>query len=200
MRRNIKALSLAVATAFSISSKGANPDEAELASPSEGAAFGGLMPSSRLLNSEVPLFLAQHRSHSSHGSHGSHRSSSPTPTPRYRSPVPSPAPAQIPAPTPPPAPKADPLGQESKPQQTYNTKANDDSRLIDNKELKKRVISRVQINLQLLGYYSGAIDGVLGPLTRSAIDIFKIENGLPMGSYLDTETLNAIGISIDDLL
>jgi peptidoglycan hydrolase-like protein with peptidoglycan-binding domain len=62
------------------------------------------------------------------------------------------------------------------------------------------VISRVQINLQLFGYYSGAVDGVLGPQTRSAIDIFKIENGLPMGSYLDAETLNAIGVPVDDLL
>lgn len=200
MKQNLKLLSLAVAAAFSHSSSASEGDEIALSPAPEGGPFSDLMPSTRPLNSQVPLFLAQHRSHSSHGSHGSHRSSSPTPTPRYPVPSPAPAPAPFPAPTPPPAPKSDPLGQEAKPPQTYKPTAKDDPRLIDNRELRKRVISRVQIILQLFGYYAGAIDGMLGPQTRSAIDVFKIENGLPLGSYLDAETLNAIGVPVDDLL
>lgn len=199
MKQKIKLLSLAVATAFTQSTSANKLDENEFTPAPGGGPFSDLMPSVRPLNTDVPLFLAQHRSHSSHGSHGSHRSSSPTPSPRYPAPSVTP-PTPAPAPRAPAVPSADPLGQEAKPQQTYRLTEKDDPRLADNKELRKRVISRVQINLQLFGYYSGDIDGVMGPQTRSAIDVFKIENGLPLGSYLDAETLNAIGVSVDGLL
>ena len=48
----------------------------------------------------------------------------------------------------------------------------------------------------MLGYYAGAIDGIMGPSTRDAVDLFKISRGLPRGGYLDVDTLNALGISL----
>jgi peptidoglycan hydrolase-like protein with peptidoglycan-binding domain len=54
----------------------------------------------------------------------------------------------------------------------------------------------VQLALLLQGDYDGAIDGVMGPATRDAIDIFKIKRGLPRGGYLDKATLDALGVPL----
>ncbi|MDA7583884.1 His-Xaa-Ser repeat protein HxsA [Luminiphilus sp.] len=190
MRKSIQRLTAAVAGIFSVAVQSESDAQTSDIHVWD-TQFDGLTPSSRPLNASVPDLLAVHRSHASHASHRSSAGS------KRSTPVPH-TPAPMPRSTPPPAPEkpSDPLGQEPKPSQTFRPSANDDPKVKDDKELRKEVVEKVQLQLQLLGYYSGAIDGVLGPETRSAIDIFKIERSLPRGSYLDTETLNALGISV----
>jgi len=58
-----------------------------------------------------------------------------------------------------------------------------------------RVIVDVQSQLQRDGYYDGAVDGVLGSMTREAIAAFQADNGLAVTSVIDEPTLSALGIS-----
>ena len=158
--------------------------------------FGDIKHDTIKLVDSVPEFLAAHRSHGSHSSHGSHRSSSGSGSGISR---PS-APRTPVIPSTPPKlkvmPRSDPLGQKPKPADTFQPAIPDATELRSNKELRRRVIERVQLQLLTRGLYQGNIDGIMGPLTRDAIDLFKIKNGLKRGGYLDEATLNALGISI----
>lgn len=58
-----------------------------------------------------------------------------------------------------------------------------------------QVIVDVQEQLQRDGYYDGAVDGVLGPMTREAIAAFQADNGLAVTSVIDQPTLATLGIS-----
>jgi len=58
-----------------------------------------------------------------------------------------------------------------------------------------RVIVDVQSQLQRDGYYDGAVDGALGPMTREAIAAFQADNGLAVTSVIDEPTLAALGIA-----
>src|SRR5882724_5552952 len=58
-----------------------------------------------------------------------------------------------------------------------------------------RVVVDVQSQLQRDGYYDGAIDGVLGPMTREAIAAFQADNGLAVTSVIDEPTLATLGIA-----
>ena len=58
-----------------------------------------------------------------------------------------------------------------------------------------RVIVDVQSQLQRDGYYDGAVDGVLGPMTREAIAAFQADNGLAVTSVIDEPTLATLGIT-----
>ena len=185
MKGYLKLLSAAVSAAFLGSQSAANPtDEITLSSLEEGS-FGNL-PVKRMLNTDVPLHLAAHSSHSSHGSHGSHRSSagsSAAPVPSYPS-------------TPRPAPRADPLGQPPKPKETYKPKIPDAEKLRNDKDLREKVVQKVQMVLFLSGEYTGKITGVLDAETRDAVDLYKIKRGILRGGYLDRDTLNELGVSI----
>ena len=153
--------------------------------------YDGLTLHGLVNDGKLPEYLAGHRSHSSHGSHGSHgshRSSAGSSRPAVPS---TPPPKLVPAPKP-----ADPLGQPPKPAQTYRPSIPDASVLQSNSELRATVIRQIQGKLKLLGYYKGTVDGTMGPLTRDAIDVYKIAKGLPRGGYLDMGTLNALGIRI----
>lgn len=196
MKRYLKLLSTSVSAALA-GAVSSYADEAPPGADTLGhvdTSFGNI-PVKQGLNTRIPLTLAAHGSHRSHGSHGSHRSSSggaARPAPRYSSPVPAtPAPRVYPA----PEKQSDPLGQRAKPQDTYNPSIPDASKLAADKELRKRVILQVQMKLTISGEYDGNIDGIMGPATRDAIDIYKIKKGLKRGGYLDLETLNALGIN-----
>jgi His-Xaa-Ser repeat protein HxsA len=168
----------------------ANSDELK-----DQGTFGRLTDAIRpLFSAEVPRFFAGHRSHSSHASHGSHRSSAGGGVA-----VPRPPPPVPPAPYPPPPPKkkADPLGQPAKPESTFKPAQPDIPRLANDPVKRANVIRRIQLFLQLRNAYSGPIDGVLGPSTRDAIDLYKIKQGAPRGGYLDADTLTLFGVSID---
>jgi len=58
-----------------------------------------------------------------------------------------------------------------------------------------QVVVQVQSQLQSDGYYSGPIDGVLGPMTRQAIAAFQADNNLAITSTVDEPTLNTLGVS-----
>jgi len=49
--------------------------------------------------------------------------------------------------------------------------------------------------LQRDGYYSGPIDGVLGPMTRQAIAAFQADHGLAITSAVDEPTLASLGLA-----
>lgn len=56
-----------------------------------------------------------------------------------------------------------------------------------------QIIANVQYALQQLGYFSEAVDGVLGPVTQSAIEDYQVENNLPVTGAIDRPTLVALG-------
>ena len=56
-----------------------------------------------------------------------------------------------------------------------------------------QIIANVQYALQQLGYYSEAVDGVLGWVTRQAIEDYQVDNGLPVTGAIDRPTLVALG-------
>ena len=58
-----------------------------------------------------------------------------------------------------------------------------------------QIVAEVQAQLQRDGYYSGPIDGVLGPMTRQAIAAFQADNGLAVTSTVDEPTLATLGLS-----
>jgi hypothetical protein len=56
-----------------------------------------------------------------------------------------------------------------------------------------QIIANVQYALQQLGYFSEAVDGVLGSVTRAAIEDYQVENNLPVTGAIDRPTLVALG-------
>lgn len=55
-------------------------------------------------------------------------------------------------------------------------------------------ISAVQSELAKLGYYDGAIDGVLGDQTEAAIARYQQDQDLSVSGTLDTATLQSLGL------
>jgi hypothetical protein len=58
-----------------------------------------------------------------------------------------------------------------------------------------QVIANVQSSLQEQGYYTGEVDGLLGPLTREALVNFQNSNELAPTGSIDEPTLDALGMS-----
>ena len=58
----------------------------------------------------------------------------------------------------------------------------------------RQVMVRVQRELRRDGYYRGAIDGLIGPMTRSALARFQRDNGLYVTRRIDGPTLAALGV------
>ena len=57
-----------------------------------------------------------------------------------------------------------------------------------------QIIANVQYALQQLGYFSEEVDGVLGPVTRSAIEDYQVENDLPVTGAIDRPLLVSLGL------
>ena len=57
-----------------------------------------------------------------------------------------------------------------------------------------QVVANVQTELQRLGYYPYAVDGLMGPATRAAIAAFQRDNGLAITSAIDGPTLSTLGL------
>lgn len=53
-------------------------------------------------------------------------------------------------------------------------------------------LSGAQARLRNLGYYAGSVDGVLGPLTRVALQSFQEASGLEVTGELNQETLKKL--------
>ncbi len=57
-----------------------------------------------------------------------------------------------------------------------------------------QVIENVQLALRDQGYYSGAIDGLIGPQTRTALGDFQHDHGLVVTEAVDEPTLATLGL------
>jgi hypothetical protein len=57
-----------------------------------------------------------------------------------------------------------------------------------------RVIADVQAELQQMGYYTGEVDGLLGPLTRQALTAYQADQGLTATAVIDEPTLESLGM------
>ena len=132
-----------------------------------------------IFSAQKELKTAQHRSHQSHSSHSSHRSSSggnrsypsaiPTPTPRRSD---STSPSSI------------------LPRNSYSNQG----ALSATEQFVARA-KRVQQGLTAYGYYSGEIDGKVGPATKAALSKFQKDFSLPITGTITPEVLDAFGIS-----
>ena len=71
---------------------------------------------------------------------------------------------------------------------TYTTSRNGDLAYDDN------IVAAVQERLKRAGYYLGAIDGVAGPGTRSAIARWEGNHGMIADGRIDHQTLRSLGI------
>jgi len=58
-----------------------------------------------------------------------------------------------------------------------------------------QVVVNAQVQLQRDGYYSGPIDGVLGPMTRDALAAFQVDHGLAVTAAIDEATASTLGLS-----
>ncbi len=58
-----------------------------------------------------------------------------------------------------------------------------------------QVIANVQAALQQQGYYHGQVDGLIGPLTRTAIADYQRDHGLYTTSTIDQPTLQSLGMA-----
>lgn len=58
-----------------------------------------------------------------------------------------------------------------------------------------RIMVNVQVALQNNGYYTGPIDGDIGPQTREALAAYQADNGLAVTSAVDAPTLQNLGLS-----
>jgi hypothetical protein len=58
-----------------------------------------------------------------------------------------------------------------------------------------QVIADTQALLQQMGYYTGEVDGLLGPLTREALTAYQTDNGLAVTAVIDEPTLDSLGLA-----
>ena len=56
-------------------------------------------------------------------------------------------------------------------------------------------ISEIQTALQATGFYTGPIDGVLGPNTMDAVTAYQKVKNLPVDGYLNMATVKSLGVS-----
>lgn len=59
----------------------------------------------------------------------------------------------------------------------------------------RQVLLNVQVALRRQGYYRGAIDGLIGPMTRSAVAQYQRDHGLYVTRAIDGPTLAALGLT-----
>jgi His-Xaa-Ser repeat protein HxsA len=131
----------------------------------------------QILRGEHKYTLAGHRSHSSHGSHGSHRSSSGggySGGGTYRPSAPS---------------------SNSTPPASVMPRASEAPKTLPgNSAVFLDIVKRVQTALYSYGYYTGAIDGIVGTGTKAAISKFQKDWGLKITGTITPEVLNALNI------
>jgi len=58
-----------------------------------------------------------------------------------------------------------------------------------------KVIADVQGVLQQMGYYTGDVDGLLGPLTREALTAYQTDQGLTVTAVIDEPTLDSLDLA-----
>src|SRR5215831_15165390 len=58
-----------------------------------------------------------------------------------------------------------------------------------------KVIADTQALLKDMGYYTGEVDGLLGPLTREALTSYQADQGLATTASIDEPTLDSLGLA-----
>ncbi|MBV9618030.1 MAG: peptidoglycan-binding protein [Verrucomicrobia bacterium] len=58
----------------------------------------------------------------------------------------------------------------------------------------QQIVAGVQAALQERGYYTYAIDGRMGPLTKAAIGRYQSERRLSVSYGIDSATLGSLGV------
>ena len=58
-----------------------------------------------------------------------------------------------------------------------------------------KVIADTQALLKGMGYYTGEVDGLLGPLTRQALTAYQADQGLATTASIDEPTLDSLGLA-----
>jgi hypothetical protein len=58
-----------------------------------------------------------------------------------------------------------------------------------------QVVADVQAELQREGYYTGAVNGILDPLTQAAIAYYQRDHNLAITSVVDAATVTSLGLS-----
>ena len=66
---------------------------------------------------------------------------------------------------------------------------------VQHAEPPDKVIADVQALLQQMGYYTGEVDGLLGPLTREAVSAYQADQGLTATAVIDQPTLDSLGLA-----
>lgn len=56
-------------------------------------------------------------------------------------------------------------------------------------------VKTMQQKLKNWGYYKGAVDGIFGPATKTAVRYFQSKNGLAVDGIVGNKTLKALGMS-----
>jgi hypothetical protein len=56
-------------------------------------------------------------------------------------------------------------------------------------------VAQLQRRLARAGYYSGAIDGIIGPATRRAIRAYERDHNMPTYGVIDRQLLRTLGLS-----
>ena len=162
----------------------------------------------RRFSQDHTVTLAQHRSHSSHSSHSSgyggggghyshtsHRSSSGGGYVPSYNPAPGYSPPYV-------APTQEPQPQPQTAQPLYSTDVRASAPPSDGLPAlsgrTKRfasIVRRVQIALLAQDFYSGIIDGLVGPSLRSALRKFQQSRGLDVTGTITPPTLDALMVS-----
>lgn len=149
-----------------------------------------------LLQNSLPFTLAGHSSHRSHGSHRSHRSHRSSSS--YRG-----------------APQTDNNTQSGEDQSVINKpNRNIDStpntsvlphspavnipKVNGNSALFTEIVKKVQMHLFGLGFYSGAVDGLPGDETHTAVMKYQKSKGFKITGVIDDQLVKAMNIEINE--
>lgn len=126
--------------------------------------------------------LAGHHSHSSHSSHSSHRSSSGGGYTAPRTPLYTP-------------PTINRNTRSTPPSSILPSPPAAATRVLPGNSANfKRIAKQVQTALMAYGYYNGAIDGIIGSGSKSALSRFQADYGLKVTGTITPEVLDAFGI------
>ena len=58
-------------------------------------------------------------------------------------------------------------------------------------------VAAIQTDFRTLGYYAGEIDGIYGPQTIAAVELFQEDNGLPVTGLVDPATQAAVAEALE---
>lgn len=92
--------------------------------------------------------------------------------------------------------------EDSMSNQSHTTKV---TTLVDSVNTNQAAIQRdvtikeIQRRLNILGHRSGPVDGIVGPITTSALTRFQISTGININGKVNKATVNALNINDETL-